>query len=161
MLIIEDGTIIANANSFTNDAEFINYCDARNITFPCSEAERDSLQIKAMDYLFSVEHKMKGVRVSDEQTLPYPRTGVYIRCSLSADTNIPVELKTAQLALSAAAISQTLLVNGGIQNVSKEQLGPMLVEYFSGGSWETVRLESVDAFLKPLLKNNQGRMARA
>jgi len=159
-LVIEDGSIVSGANSFTTDAEFIAYCDARNITFPCSEAERDSLQIKAMDYLFSKEDCMKGSRTSSTQNLPYPRNGVYIRCVLNGSAVIPQELKTSQMALAAAAITQVLLVNGGSQNVAKEQLGSMLVEYFNGGSWERVRLDSVNAFLSPLLKDNSGQLVR-
>ena len=50
-LIIEDGSIVEDANSFTTDAEFVAYADARGYTLPDTESVRDQLQIKAMDYL--------------------------------------------------------------------------------------------------------------
>ena len=74
-LIIEDGSIVDNANSLTTDDEFKAYANIRDMAVPATEPARDALQILAMDYLFSVESKLSGCRVSIDQELPYPRFG--------------------------------------------------------------------------------------
>ena len=45
-LIIEDGTIVTGANSFTTDAEFVAYAALRGLVIPATEAERNPLQIQ-------------------------------------------------------------------------------------------------------------------
>lgn len=154
MLIIEDGSIVANANSFTTDAEFVAYAAARGFTLPSTEAERDQLQILAVDYIFSVENKMKGCRVSPIQELPYPRIRVCVNGFVIAGDQIPKELKNAQMELAAQANISALLVNGSVQNLAKEKLGDLEVEYFSGGSWANVRTDRANAYLMALMVNN-------
>ena len=72
-LIIETGAIIADANSFTTDAEFVTYAALRGFTIPATESERNTLQIKAVDYLFSKELSMKGARVFTNINVPQER----------------------------------------------------------------------------------------
>ena len=150
-LIIEDGSIVANANSFNTDIELVSYAEARNATIPDIEAERDALQIKAIDYLFSKESKMKGCRVDADQELPYPRRGVCLYGFNIASDAIPKSLKNAQLEAAIQLVTSELLVNTSVQNVAKEKLGSLEVEYFSGGSWTIQQSEKIDAYLKELL----------
>ena len=154
-LIIEDGTIVANANSFTTDAEFVAYAALRGLVIPATEAERDPLQIQAVDYIFSKEIKMKGARVSATQELMYPRKGVTANNFAIASTVIPKELKNAQLELAAQAHASELLIAGTTQNVSSFSVDGVVSEsYFNGGSFERVRTERADVYLDPLLNNN-------
>lgn len=151
-LIIEDGSIVAGANSFTTDVEFAAYAGARGYTLPATEAERDQLQIKAVDYIFSVEREMLGSRTNNAtQELPYPRQNVYIRCDLLDENTIPQELKNAQMELAIAANSQELLVNSSGGNVKKERLAELEVEYYSGGSWARIDLQKANVYLDVLL----------
>ena len=152
-LVIEDGSIVAGANSFTTDAELTAYALARGFTLPATEAERDQLQILAVDYIFSVEDKMKGCRVSIDQELPYPRYGVCANGFNIPSDSIPQSLKNAQMELAVQANASDILINSNVQNVSKEKLGELEVEYFSGGSWATVRTDRADTYLNPLLAN--------
>ena len=154
-LIIEDGSIVAGANSFTTDAEFVAYAAARNLTLPATEAERDALQILAVDYLFSKETEMKGYRVSQDQTLMYPRKGVCAYNFNVASDAIPTSLKNAQMELGIQANTSGLLINATSQNIASISLDGVISEsYFSGGSWEQVRTDRADAYLDPLLVNN-------
>ena len=41
-----------------------------------------------------------------------------------------------------------------MQNVQREKLDTLEVEYFSGGSWAQIRTDSADTYLKPLMMNN-------
>ncbi len=159
-LIIEDGSIVANANSFTTDAELVAYAAERGLTVPATESERDQLQIRGVDYLTSQEDYLNGVRVSSVQELIYPRSGVYINGFAFASDDIPKELKYAQMEAAIAANTQDLLVNGQGQNIESEKVDVLEISYFSGGSWDSVRLDRVNAYLNRLLKNTSGQLVR-
>jgi hypothetical protein len=154
-LIIEDGTIVAGANSFTTDAEFVAYAALRGFTIPATEAERDPLQIQAVDYIFGKEFDMKGQRVNKTQELMYPREYVCIFNEELLKTDIPIQLKKAQMELAAQANESSLLVTGITQNLASIDVDDVYSEsYHSGGSWEYVRTDRADVYLDPLLINN-------
>ena len=152
-LIIEDGSQVANANSFVTDAEYTAYAAARGLTVAATEAEREPDLIRAMDYLASVECSMQGNRVSSTQAVMYPRYNVVLFGYLLASDKIPNELKNAQMEAAAYATSNLLLTNSSNDNVKSEQVDVLKTEYFSGGSFTTVNLQRVNAQLKPLLKD--------
>ena len=154
-LVIEDGTIVTGANSFTTDAEFAAYAAARNVTLPATEADRDALQVRAVDYLFSKEGSMKGSRINSVQDLMYPRSGVCAFGFKVESDDIPTSLKNAQMELGMQSYTSELLISGTNQNVASISLDGVISEsYFSGGSWEQVRTDRADAYLDPLLVNN-------
>ena len=59
-----------------------------------------------------------------------------------------------------AAKAQPLLINGSDQNIERQKLDTLEVSYFSGGSFQNVRLDRVENYLKPLLKNKTNMMTR-
>lgn len=131
-LVIEDGSIVANANSFVTVAEIRAYALARGITVSATDSEVEPHAIKAMDYIEvkEAEGRLAGSRVSAEQTLPYPRTGVYIYGVLVPDTVIPNAAKRAQLQLSLDS-SQGVNLMPTITSaaVKREKVGPLETEY--------------------------------
>jgi hypothetical protein len=154
-LIIEDGTIVAGANSFTTDAEFVAYAALRGFTIPATEAERDPLQIQAVDYIFGKEFDMKGQRVNKTQELSYPREYVCIYNKELLKTEIPSQLKKAQLELAVQAYAAALLITGITQNLESFNVDGVYSEsYHSGGTFEHVRTDRADVYLNPLLENN-------
>ena len=154
-LIIENGSIITGANSFTTDAEFAAYALARNVTLPATEAERDVLQILAVDYLFSQESGMKGCRVSATQELMYPRSGVCAYGFNVASDSIPSGLKNAQMELAMQVATSELLISATTENLESFSVDGVYSEsYFSGGSWSQVRTDKASAYLNALLKNS-------
>jgi hypothetical protein len=154
-LIIEDGTIVAGANSFNTDAEFLAYASIRGFNLPSTEPERDALQILAVDYLTGKEQQAKGFRVSATQNLMYPRKGVAVNNFAVSSTSIPIQLKYAQMELAAQANESELLKTGTVQNLASIEIDGVYAEsYFSGGAWEYVRTERADVYLNPLLVNN-------
>ena len=156
-LIIEDGTIVTNANSFVTDLEFKAYANIRNFDLPGTQPDREALLILAMDYLTGREQSMKGTRVSDLQQLPYPRFNVRYNGYYITGSEIPKELKNAQIELAIQAGTSDLLISKTTDNVQSVSLdGVISKSYFSGGSWSTVRTDKADAFLDVLL-NNGGR----
>ena len=154
MLIVEDGSIVAGANSFVTDVEFLAYALARGFTLPVLEEDRKELLIQAVDYLFSKENAMQGCRVSAAQELPYPRVGVCAYGFNVASNEIPKGLKNSQMELGIQANESSLLKSGTVQNLASFNVDGVYSEsYFSGGNWEVVRTDRADAYLNPLLIN--------
>ena len=96
-LTIEDGSGVADANSFVTVAEATAYAAARGLSLPATDAEKEQLLVKAADYLLSVEDRFKGERVAADQALSWPRSNVYLYGSLEPLPNnqIPKALKNA------------------------------------------------------------------
>ena len=157
-LIIEDGSIVTGANSFTTDVEFLAYAAARAVELPATEAARNALQVRAVDYLFSKEGSLKGCRINAVQGLPYPRRGVCVYGFNVAIDAIPAGLKSAQMELGMQSHTSELLISGISQDLESFSVDDVYTEsYHSGGSWEHVRTDKADAYLNPLLDNNGSR----
>ena len=161
-LIIEDGSIIDNANAFTTDEEFKAYANIRGFAIPATEPDRDALQILAMDYLFGKENKLSGCRVSIEQELPYPRHGACANNFNIPSNLIPKSIKNAVMELAIQANTSELLINNTNKNIQSEKVDVIEVSYFSGGSWSQVNTGRADAYLMPLYVNggNSNQMGR-
>ena len=166
-LVIEDGTEVTNADSYTTDAEFVAYAALRGYTIPATEALRDVLQIKAMDYLASLEESFKGYRVTNTQSLSYPRANVSLYGYLLASDSIPKELKNAQMELAYQANTNELLISESSGSSSGGALTSFSVDgvysetYATGTSvGTTVSFGKADAYLGKLL-NSTNRLVRA
>lgn len=153
-LIIEDGSQVANANSYATDAELKAYADLRGLSVPATQPEREALLVLAMDYIESFRDKFKGSKVAYDQALQWPRVGVLVDgYDVNSDT-IPQELKNAQIEAAILGNTTTLLKSGITQNVVREKVDVLEVQYENGGSWETVRTDNVDVWLDPLIKTS-------
>ena len=150
MLIIEDGSIVANANSYITDLELTDYADLRGTSYPTLSADREFLIIKAMDYLNTFEYA--GIRSEAEnQLLDFPRYSIWVNERYIQSNEIPREIKYAQIEAALAYNTQELLINETVNNVQREKLDVLEVSYFSGGKNSKVRLDKVNHYLKPFL----------
>ena len=154
-LIVEDGTIVPNANSFVTEGQIATYARSRGVLIPALiDPELDAiavLGIQAMDYLAVLP--WRGEPVSPMQTTPWPRKNTGLEIS---ETNIPGPIVAAQLSLSLFANKGIELIPGGATSgmVIKEKVGPIEQEYS-----ETVGVSqnglayfpSIDLLLKPYL----------
>ena len=149
-LVIEDGTIVADANSYTTDVEFVAYAAARGLDIPALEADRDILQVLATDWLNGKEYK--GLYVdADTQFMPFPRSSLWAYGRTIDSAAIPKELKWAAMEAAAAAHTQELLLNQQKQNITKEKVDVLEVTYAKGGIWSKVRVGRAMNYLKPFL----------
>ena len=151
-LIIEDGTGKSNSNTYASDAEYVAYAAARGRTIATSAANREIQLIKSMDYIEGHRAKFKGTKNTQAQALQWPRYNVYIDTYYIDADEIPQDLKDAQMEAAIFINSDEILKTGTIQNVSREKLDKLEVAYFSGGSYEVSRTDSVDVKLDVLLK---------
>ena len=152
-LIIEDGSIVTDATSYNTDVELAAYAAARGYTLPATEAERDILQIKAMDFINANENCMQGFRVAEEQELSFPRNGVVVNGFLIASDQIPKTLKQAQNEASILVQTVALLTGTSVQNIQSEKLDVLEVSYFKGGKRVQLDAGKIYNYLSPVLKN--------
>lgn len=155
-LIVEDGTQVANSNTYVSDAEYAAYAAARGATIGSDATAREIELIKSMDYIESYRDRFKGSKVSSTQSLQWPRVNVFIDGYSIDSDEIPDELKNAQMETGMILNSTEILNTGATQNISKEKVDVLDVEYFNGGSWETTRTDTIDVYLDVLLVNGGG-----
>lgn len=155
-LVIEDGSIVAGANSLVSRAEIIAYAAARGITIPDEDAT-DVLAIKGMDYLWTLCYK--GDLVDPAQSTPFPRSGL-----IAGDTaegfeyEIPVGMKNAQLQLALDVHAGIDLSPSGNPEAAlqKSKVGPIEETFFAPGSSTldgSPPLTVATAWLAPFLCN--------
>lgn len=158
-IVVEDGAIITDANSYVTVAELEAYASKRLKVLPDSADEKAVLLIKAADYLETKSEAYKGSKVSALQELAWPRYPVEIEGFSIASNEIPTALKKAQLIAA-------LLTNDGFDLmpnlqasdiVTEERIGPITTKYADplrvGIDPKPTELESVIA---PLLSVSSG-----
>lgn len=158
-ITVEDGSIVAGANSFLGVDDMRSYARDRGVELPAGNDAVAAMLLKAMDYLVQYREKWKGVLVSSVQPLSWPRDGAYIVESyLWANDAIPQELIYAQAQL-------VLAINAGIDlspnviaglPIIREKIGPIETEYAAPSTlgstgWQENDFPTVKALLAPLL----------
>lgn len=153
-IIVEDGSIVANANSYVTEAELTTYATARGVTLT---TDTEVLLIKAMDYIESLSYK--GVKRERDQPLQWPRFNVCVDGYYLESTTIPEELKNG-LMQTAIAIEEN---NDPLQvlprNVKREKTDVIEVEYF-GGNAVDINRKIRAALWKLLSPGNAGNNIR-
>ena len=96
--IVEDGSIVANANAYITVDFYRGYWTDRNVdvTDPTqTDAQIQAAIIQATQYIDNANN-WKGCIVTDDQALDWPRSGVYDKDGRSIDyQSIPLEVKSA------------------------------------------------------------------
>lgn len=150
MIIVEDGTIVAGANSYVSEADLTAFAAARGITLTSDE---DDLLYQAMDY---IEAKLYiGYKLTRDQALQWPRGDVKIDGYYIDSDTIPQELKNG-LMQTAIAIDQS---NDPLQDLprstKREKVGDIEVEY-SDSATSVVINRKINAALWKLLASGSG-----
>lgn len=173
-LVVEDGTVVAGANSFVSLANFKTYCDNRGRDY--SSYDDDSAMIPALitmaDYLNSLN--WKGFKTDRANPMSWPRYGdtlsgwnemvqpasQYLGVIdgdgyMIGTSEIPAEVIDAQcegawLIVSAGAEMEPALERGG--QIRREKYDVVEWEYFSGASTST-EYKSVTNRLQGLLQD--------
>lgn len=157
-LIVEDGTIVENANSYLTLAAIRSYAASRGVTLSAVDATLEAQVLGVMTYLESFRAKYQGVKVSSAQSLQWPRYGVYIDGFAFESNEIPIEIKNAECELVISVHSGVDLMPNVTGNfVTFEKVGPIETRYseYTSTSGQP-SLPIVDSLLKPLLKQNLG-----
>jgi len=154
-LIIEDGSQVPNANSYVTDAEYTAYAALRGLTVGVDAPTREIELLLSMDFIESHRSIFKGLRVSKDQSLQWPRSAVWVDSFPVNADEIPDELKNAQIEAGIAVAGKIeLLRTENNQNLKREKVDVIEREFHNGGSWQTVRLDRVNIYLKPILRTS-------
>lgn len=150
-LIVEDGSIVVNANSYVNVTYARSYAADREFDLPSSDDQLEAYLIRALDYIESYSERFKGSRVDEDQELSWPRDNVYIGGFLVPYTSIPKELKDLQSQLAVDINSGfDLMESTNEPFVTREMVGTIRVDYATGIN-TTTRLVRAESFLSHLI----------
>mgnify|MGYP003666942333 FL=1 len=132
-LIIEDGSIVANANSYVTADDISAYATQRGFSITKNISKIETAAILAMDYLQSKSYI--GDLVDDfnsdngEQPLKWPRKNI----TDLLKTTIPNDIKSAQIELSIASFTQSLIASSVPVSITSESVGPLKTDYAGTG----------------------------
>lgn len=134
-LIVEDGTIVAGANSFATVAYALDYLTSRgDSTFADAEqADQETALVRACDYLRDeILFSYRGQRIVHDQPLPWPRTGASIYRGPPIPENVvPKAIIDAQCELCFKALTSNIqpdITHSG--GIASETIGPISTSYF-------------------------------
>ena len=154
-LIIEDGSVVANANSFVTDDEYKAYAKLKGYSVPANQPDREANLANAYDFLnFTYEQQLQGSRVTPQtQTGIMPRNYIYAYGVLVASTSIPQDFKNAQM-LASFSISDGVDTNAVKDSANLAGFsvgnGAYSETYQSGSSTPTLaQMPAVSKVLKP------------
>lgn len=160
MLIVEDGSIVAGADSY------VSLIDARALAtklgweLPADDTAAEIALRNGAIYIGLQESQMCGSRVSPSQSLAYPRQGVSLFGYPVAITSIPVQIIQAQIAAAVEyGTGSDVRGNDDGRMTSMERVeGAVTVQYFNNGnSGSTIVITKAMDALRPLLcGNNNG-----
>lgn len=157
-IIVEDGTIVADANSYVTVAELDTFAALRGITLPTLEADKEVLLIQGTDYTETFWDRFEGSTIQADQSLQFPRSGVSVNGFSVASDSIPQTLKNAQMQAAIESETTSLTPNTG-QNIKKEKVDVIEVTYQdSNGSLYAPTFPSIDKYIDPLLANSGNQL---
>lgn len=151
-LVIEDGTIVAGANSYATVADARAYASARGLTLSDDDAVVEAALVNAADLL--ERYDFKGSRVDAAQELAWPREDVFVfdNDDALAEDEIPALLIKVQCQLAYDATQTELQPTGTGQEVVSEKVDVLEVKYAEKGSGSiTPEFNKAEEMLAPLL----------
>lgn len=134
-LIIENGTGVANADTFVLLADARTIATNYGITLPADDTEAEVSLRQGYRNLLTQEALLQGSRATDTQNNIFPRTGVYSNCKQIDSDAIPEDVKFAQIYAAEAisgGYSQNAVNNG--QRLSSFNVDGVYSESYQDGS---------------------------
>lgn len=155
-IVVEDGTVVAGANSYITRASAIAYAAARGVTLANTDAT-DAQIVQAFDYLESMRSQFKGELVEYDQPAAWPRAGATIEGYDWSSDEIPRQVIAAQCALVVEInagedpFNPTAVVGPVIE---KTVPGAVTVKYASATSSKVSKASSARTIINLLLKRS-------
>lgn len=157
-IVVENGSIVANANSYVTRADFITYAADRGVTI-ANTAASDVYLIKAAQYINDHEDNLKGTKTDRDQPMAFPRSGLEIEGWYWTNEEIPRQVILCQYAYALDVAAGIDLwnrpKNPGLTPKTQTVVGAVSVTYAIGdGGQKLSRTSTADALLASLLKRN-------
>ncbi len=161
-LVIEDGTIVAGANSYITVDEYKSWANARfgsgRTTAPACDPDTEQLILRATDWFEN--NSFQGCKVESDQSLQWPRSWVVIDTFAVESNEIPPEVKTAIYEIAYAEEAGDGQLDPVEREVKKEKVGDLEVEYMDGSPTRTQNVAVSRAMKKLLACNSVCRVVR-
>ena len=125
-IVVEDGTVVAAANSYVTIDEFQAWADARGISYGTDFTISQQL-FRATDYFESLS--FKGVKHTEDQPLQFPRDDLYIDGYAVDSDEIPKEVKVAIYELIKIEIDGDSKLSPSEREVTSEQIDSIKITY--------------------------------
>jgi len=153
--IVEDGSIVAGANSYVSVASARAYATERGLSLSVDDSVVEAQLVIAMDYLESLRDKYQGSKtdITTPQALQWPRQDVTLDGEDFDENSIPVELTNAQCRLAVEQESGIeLMPTQDGKFIIKDKTGPLETTYSDKIVPSSIpSITSVEVLLKPLL----------
>lgn len=153
-LIVEDGGIVPNADSYVSLADARAMAAKFGLTLPVGDIEAEAALRNGAVYVGLQEPMLCGARVSPLQELSFPRQGVTLYGYPVAADSIPAQVIRAQVIAAVEYGNGTDVrasTDGRVTSMERVE-GAVTVQYFNNGATgaATVITAAIDA-LRPLL----------
>lgn len=148
-LTVENGTLVANANSYISVADFTAWADARGITYPALPELQQKI-LRAMDYIESLD--FVGQKHEETQALQWPRDYVYIDGYSIESDEIPAEVKKAVYEATKVEIDGDSRLTASERETTSERIGDIAVTYSSSAGMKRT-IPAVTKALRKLVRN--------
>lgn len=151
VIIVEDGSIVAGANSYISEFGLTTYAADRGITLTVAP---DVLITRSMTHIETQDYK--GAKVDPAvQSLQWPRDGVYIDGYLVPYDSIPSDLENAQYE-TCLSIDRGQDPSATVERAtSKEKVKTIEVEYQDNAS-ATPSYTAINRWLAKLVDGGTG-----
>lgn len=130
-LVVEDGSVVAGANTYITLAEFKAWADDRGISYGADDAVNKQIY-RAMDYFERLQ--FIGNKANENQPLQWPRTEALIDGYYADATEIPPQVKIAvyeAVVVEAAGDSELETQD---RRTIREKIGDIEVQYAENSS---------------------------
>lgn len=155
VLIVEDGSGVAGANSYRSLAGIREFATKRGFTLTTDDDELTAEALKCMDYIESYRDQYSGDKLARLQSTQWPRRNATIDGFVIPDNEIPVELGNALsqciIETSINGVELNPVTDGG--HIIEETVGPITTRWASDRGAPTGGrpiIPSVDDLLEPL-----------
>lgn len=148
-LTVEDGSLVANANSYVSVANFVSWADDRGITYP-AVPELEQKILRAMDYIESLN--FLGQKHEETQALQWPRDQVTIDGYSVDSDEIPPEVKKAVYEAIKVEIDGDSRLSVSERETASEKIGDIAVTYRDNAGMKR-SIPAVTKALRKLVRN--------
>jgi len=125
-LIVENGSLVSNANSYVSVDDYIAWADARGFTYSSYPAIEQKI-LRAMDFIESLD--FIGEKHEETQALQWPRDYVFIDGYSVESDEIPKEVKIAVYEAVKLEIDGDSKMTPSERETVSEQIGDISVTY--------------------------------
>lgn len=150
-ITVENGTVVAGANSYVTVAEFTQFCTDRNILISYTYGDESQLLIQAMDYF--EQQPFKGIKYIETQPLQFPRSDLWIDGYLEESDQIPQLVKDAQITIAISIMQGNDPLSNVDRAVKREKVDVLEVEYMDNAA-SSVIIRSVGNILRKLVTSS-------